>query len=124
VAAGCIGVLALVAGGQWLMDLFGVAAGFCIVGGQTGVNALIAYRHPTYLRSTALACGLGAGRVASIVGPLGAGWVISLGWSTRGTFLLAVVPAVCAAVAVWVLGGRGSPGVAGSDVRRQFSRVS
>jgi AAHS family 4-hydroxybenzoate transporter-like MFS transporter len=105
-AAGFIGMLGLVAGRLWLTGAFAVAAGFCIVGGQTGVNALIAYRHPTYLRATALAGGLAAGRIASIVGPLGAGWVISLGWSSRATFLSAVVPALCASAAVLWLGGR------------------
>jgi AAHS family 4-hydroxybenzoate transporter-like MFS transporter len=99
-AAVCLGALALVAGALWLTGLFAAAAGFCIVGGQMGANALLAYRHPTALRATALAFGLGAGRIASILGPLAAGWIISLGWSTRATFLCAVVPALCASAAV------------------------
>jgi len=103
-AAACIGLLAMVAGSRISMFLFAAAAGFCIVGGQLGVNALLAYRHPTSLRATALAFGLAIGRVASIVGPLGAGWVIAVGWSTRTTFLLAVIPALCASVAVSALG--------------------
>jgi AAHS family 4-hydroxybenzoate transporter-like MFS transporter len=99
-AAVSVGALALVAGDRLLMGICSAAAGFCIIGGQTGVNALIAYRHPTFIRSTALSWALGAGRVASIVGPLGAGWVISLGWSSRATFLSAVIPALCASGAV------------------------
>lgn len=99
-AAGCIGVLAGVAGDRWLTGVFAAATGFCIVGGQMGANALLAWRYPTGLRASALAFGLGAGRVASILGPLAAGWVISLGWSSRATFLFAVGPALCAAVAV------------------------
>jgi len=99
-AAAFIALLAFVAGNRELMGLISAATGFCIVGGQTGANALIAYRHPTFIRATALAWALGSGRVASIMGPLGAGWIISLGWSTRATFLLAVVPALCASVAV------------------------
>jgi len=82
------------------------AAGFCIVGGQTGANALVAYRHPTYIRATALAWALGAGRIASIVGPLLAGLIISLGWSSRSTFFLAVIPALCASGTVLLLGER------------------
>jgi AAHS family 4-hydroxybenzoate transporter-like MFS transporter len=108
-AAGFLGALALVAGDRWLMGICSAAAGFCIVGGQTGVNALIAYRHPTYIRSTALSWGLGAGRVASIVGPLAAGWIISLGWSSRSTFLSTVIPALCASAAVLWLGERVGP---------------
>ena len=105
-AAGFIAALALVAGDRWLMGICSAAAGFCIVGGQTGANALIAYRHPTYIRSTALSWGLGAGRIASIVGPLAVGWVISLGWSSKATFLSAVIPALCASAAVLWLGER------------------
>lgn len=110
-AAGAfIALLAVVAGERDAMGLTAAAAGFCIVGGQTGVNALIAYRHPTYIRATALAWALGSGRVASIVGPLGAGWVLSLGWSTRSTFLLAVIPALCASIAVLELRKRAPEG--------------
>jgi MFS transporter, AAHS family, 4-hydroxybenzoate transporter len=108
-AAGFIALLAGVAGERWSMGIVAAAAGFCIVGGQTGANALIAYRHPTYIRSTALAWALGSGRVASIVGPLGAGWVISLGWSSRATFLVATIPALCASLAVFRLGQRNLP---------------
>jgi MFS transporter, AAHS family, 4-hydroxybenzoate transporter len=105
-AAGFMALLAFVAGDQWSMGVVSVAAGFCIVGGQTGVNALIAYRHPTFVRATALAWALGVARVASIVGPLLAGWIISLGWSSRSTFLVGVIPALCASVAVLWLGER------------------
>jgi len=104
--AGFIALLALVAGERWSMALVSVAAGFCIVGGQTGANALVAYRHPTYIRATALAWALGAGRIASIVGPLLAGLIISLGWSSRSTFFLAVIPALCASGTVLLLGER------------------
>jgi AAHS family 4-hydroxybenzoate transporter-like MFS transporter len=103
-AAAFIGVLALMAGYHQPLGLIAAAAGFCIVSGQLGANALLAYRHPTSLRATALSYGLAIGRVASIVGPLGAGWVIALGWSTRATFALAVIPALCASLAVLCLG--------------------
>lgn len=104
--AGFIALLAVVAGERWSMALVSVAAGFCIVGGQTGANALVAYRHPTYIRATALAWALGAGRIASIAGPLLAGLIISLGWSSRSTFFLAVIPALCASGTVLLLGER------------------
>ncbi len=109
VAAACIGVLALVAGYRTPMGVLAAAAGFCIVGGQVGANALLAYRHPTSLRATALSFGLAIGRVASIVGPLGAGWVIALGWSSRATVLLAIIPALCASLAVLLLGRTAQP---------------
>ena len=45
-------------------------AGWCIVGGQPGLNALSASYYPTYLRSTGVGAGLGVGRLGAIVGPL------------------------------------------------------
>ncbi|HTY94128.1 MAG TPA: MFS transporter [Steroidobacteraceae bacterium] len=103
-AAASIGLLALVAGAEVPMMLGAASAGFCIVAGQMGANALLAFRHPTFLRATALSSGLATGRIASIIGPLGTGWVIALGWSPSATFMLAVVPAVCASMAVLLLG--------------------
>ena len=114
-AAVSIALLAVVAGARLPMTAFAVAAGFCIVAGQMGANALLAFRHPTFLRATALSAGLATGRVASIVGPLGTGWVISLGWSPRATFLLAVVPAVCACGGVLLLGRRRRVAIGGED---------
>ena len=55
------------------------------------------------------------GRVASIIGPLAAGWVISLGWSSRATFLVAVIPALCASAAVLRLHSR-APQIGVCDV--------
>lgn len=119
-AAVFVAALALVSGDRRVMDLFSLAVGFCIFGGQMSTNALIAYRHPTYIRSTALSWALGAGRIASIVSPLGAGWVMSLGWTSRATFMLAIVPALCASAAVWSFGEyagprEGSDGVSVAD---------
>ncbi len=91
-AAIWIALLILAAAAQLPTIVCAAAAGLCIVGGQVGANALLAYRHPTFLRATALSAGLVMGRVATIVGPLGTGWVIAIGWSTRATFMLAVYP--------------------------------
>ena len=45
-------------------------AGWCVVGGQPGLNALSGTYYPTYLRSTGVGAGLGVGRTGAIVGPL------------------------------------------------------
>ena len=105
-AAVFIALLAWVAGDRRSMGLVSVAAGCCFVGGLTGGNALIAFWHPTFVRATALAWALAVGLGASIAGPLLAGWIISLGWSSRSTFLVGVIPALCASVAVLWLGER------------------
>lgn len=80
-------------------------AGFCIVGGQGGANALSSTFYPTRLRSTGVGWCLGIGRIGSIVGPLVGGMVLALHWATQSLFLAAAVPALCAAVAAYLLGG-------------------
>ena len=47
-----------------------IIAGWCIVGGQPGLNALASSYYPTYLRSTGVGAGLGVGRIGALVGPL------------------------------------------------------
>ncbi len=79
------------------------AAGFCIVGGQCGSNALAAECYPTSARATGVGWALGIGRVGSIVGPLLGGMLLALHWTTQSLFLIAAVPAICGATAAWAL---------------------
>ena len=82
-------------------------AGFGVVGGQAGVNALTGVYYPTKLRSTGLGAGLGIGRIGSIVGPLLAGIMRGHHWSNQALFLTAAVPALISAITMlamrWVL---------------------
>ena len=52
-----------------LLGVIVFVAGWAIIGGQPGLNALSATFYPTYLRSTGLGWGLGIGRIGAIVGP-------------------------------------------------------
>ena len=52
-------------------------AGFCVVGGQGGSNALSATLYPTAIRSTGVGWALGIGRIGSIVGPLVGGAMLA-----------------------------------------------
>ena len=56
-------------------------AGWCVVGGQPGLNALSASYYPTYLRSTGVGAGLGVGRLGAIVGPYIGSVLIARAWS-------------------------------------------
>ncbi len=91
------------------------AAGFCIVGGQIGANALAAGFYPTSVRATGVGWALGIGRVGSIVGPLVGGALLTMKWSTASVFLAAAIAALCAALAAFSLsrlagmGGSGKP---------------
>jgi MFS transporter, AAHS family, 4-hydroxybenzoate transporter len=90
-----------------LLFLVVFIAGFGVVGGQAGVNALAAVYYPTDLRSTGVGFGLGVGRVGGIVGPIIAGILLGLKWSSHQLFLAAAVPALLSAVLMlgmrWVL---------------------
>jgi AAHS family 4-hydroxybenzoate transporter-like MFS transporter len=79
-------------------------AGFCIVGGQIAANALAATYYPTSLRATGVGWALGIGRVGSIVGPLMGGLLLAWHWAAQSLFLVAALPALCAAVAALALG--------------------
>ncbi|HEY3044732.1 MAG TPA: MFS transporter [Vicinamibacterales bacterium] len=75
-------------------------AGWCVVGGQPGINALAGTFYPTSLRSTGVGWGLGIGRAGAIVGPVVGGEFLRRQWSTRDIFLAAAVPAFISTVAL------------------------
>ncbi len=75
------------------------AAGFCVIGGQTGSNALAAEFYPTAIRSTGIGWALGIGRIGSIVGPTLGGALLSMGGQTRHVFWAAAIPVLIATVA-------------------------
>jgi len=80
-----------------VVTIFG--AGFCVVGGQIGANALTAESYPTAIRSTGVGWALGIGRIGSIVGPLVGSLLFTLHWDMRHIFIVAAGPALIAAVA-------------------------
>jgi AAHS family 4-hydroxybenzoate transporter-like MFS transporter len=73
------------------------AAGFCIVGGQIGANALTAGSYPTAIRATGVGWALGVGRIGSIAGPAFGGLLLSVGWGAKPIFMLAAAPPLLAA---------------------------
>ncbi len=75
------------------------AAGFCVIGGQTGSNALTAEFYPTAIRSTGIGWALGIGRIGSIIGPTLGGALLSMGGQTRHVFWAAAIPVLIATVA-------------------------
>jgi AAHS family 4-hydroxybenzoate transporter-like MFS transporter len=83
--------------GLIILTVFG--AGFCIVGAQTGANAMTAGYYPTAIRSTGVGWALGIGRIGSIVGPWVGGLILSYEWRTSSLFLIAIIPALLAAMA-------------------------
>jgi len=78
-------------------------AGWCVVGGQPGINALAGTFYPTSLRSTGVGWGLGIGRAGAIVGPVVGGEFMRRQWSTRDIFFAAAVPALVSTVSLLAL---------------------
>jgi AAHS family 4-hydroxybenzoate transporter-like MFS transporter len=100
--AACVAVLAIgAAGALAALAVTILLAGFCVIGGQTGSNALAADFYPTAIRSTGVGWALGVGRIGSILGPFVGGWLISTAVDFRHVFRVAAIPpllACCAAL--------------------------
>ena len=75
-------------------------AGVCLIGAQACGNALAASLYPTSIRSTAVGWAYGVGRIGSIVGPVTAGVLLTLGWGMSGLFWIAALPLLCASLAM------------------------
>ncbi|HML14486.1 MAG TPA: MFS transporter [Xanthobacteraceae bacterium] len=103
-AALSIGALGFAVVSPALLLIVGTVAGFCLIGGQTGVNALSSTFYPTFIRSTGVGWALGIGRIGSIAGPGVGGILIALKWPTAAIFIIGAVAALCAAVALFAMG--------------------
>jgi len=78
-----------------------MVAGWCVVGGQPGLNALAATYYPTDMRSTGIGWGLGWGRTGAIVGPLL--WAVVSDWPTQSLFVVFAIPAALSVVAMLLM---------------------
>ncbi len=79
-------------------------AGWCVVGGQPGLNAMAATYYPTYMRSTGVGWCLGIGRIGAIVGPVMGGQLMARQWSSEQLFYAAAVAALISALVMFSLG--------------------
>ncbi|VTU45471.1 4-hydroxybenzoate transporter PcaK (plasmid) [Variovorax sp. SRS16] len=113
-----IAILLIGRPGIELLQLFAavVVTGFCIVGGQSAINALAASYYPTALRSTGIGWGLGIGRLGSMIGPIVGAELIRAGLPNSTIFLVLAVPAVLSAGLVVAMGGPRAGGNAGHVV--------
>jgi AAHS family 4-hydroxybenzoate transporter-like MFS transporter len=89
-------------------------AGWCIVGGQPGLNTLAATYYPTAARSTGVGAALGVGRLGAIVGPYAGGVLLAQQWSAQQLFWAAAVPSLVTTIVLFIL-----LNVIGSDLGRR-----
>jgi len=99
-----IGALGFAVVSPPLMLIVATIAGFTLIGGQTGINALASTFYPTFIRSTGVGWALGVGRIGSIAGPGVGGILIALKWPTTAIFIIGGIAALCAAAALFAMG--------------------
>jgi AAHS family 4-hydroxybenzoate transporter-like MFS transporter len=87
--------------GALVATIFG--AGFCVIGGQIGANALAAKSYPTSIRATGVGWSLGIGRIGSVLGPVIGGMLLSMHWDMRQLFLVGAIPVFIAGIAALVI---------------------
>jgi len=76
-------------------------AGFFVIGAQFCMNAFAAGYYPTTSRASGMGLAFGIGRIGSILGPVLGGVILANNWSTSSIFIIAAVPALVCAYAVW-----------------------
>lgn len=99
-----VAVVGSVAATPWLAGLAVFWAGFCVSGSQVGGNALSAAFYPTDCRATGVSWANGIGRMGSVIGSVGGGAMLSMGFSMPALFVLVGVPAVIAGMTMLSLG--------------------
>jgi MFS transporter, AAHS family, 4-hydroxybenzoate transporter len=73
--------------------------GFCIIGGQSGLNAMAAAYYPAHVRATGIGWCVGIGRLVAVLAPLLTAAAIREGLASRTIFMVSgVVPLLCAVV--------------------------
>src|SRR6266851_8202643 len=106
-AAYALGGLALVFLGFEGLQSAALAAvvalvGFCMSGGQTGLNAFAPGCYPTLARATGVSWMLGVGRLGSILGSSIGGVLLGFGWGFEGIISALSIPACIAAAAIMI----------------------
>ena len=105
VAVPCVALIGLVGPvSESLLMVTEFCAGFCVLGLQSGINAIAASIYPTSYRSIGTGWALGMGRVGAMIGPVLGGVLIARHLPTAQLFIFASIPfAVGAVVAFWLM---------------------
>ncbi len=104
--AGCalfIVVTGAVSGDVTLLLASVFCAGFFLISSLVGSVGYTAAYYPTAIRSTGVGWGMGVGRVGAIIGPLVAGALIALDWTTPALFYAAGAVTLIGAVATLLM---------------------
>jgi len=80
--------------------------GFLVQGGFGGLYAVAAHLYPAAVRTTGVGWAIGAGRFGAIIGPVGGGLIIGLGFGLFESFVFFALPMVAAALLTWLVSRR------------------
>lgn len=83
----------------WAYALIALA-GIPVVGAQNLVQVYMSQFYPTFVRSTALGFSSSIGRFGGMLGPLLAGWLVSMSFSIHDMFFAFAVPGLCSTLAI------------------------
>lgn len=95
-----IALIGSIGSSSMLLDCIVFAAGFFVVGGQFGLNALASSAYPTFMRSTGTGWALGIGRLGAITGPIIGGVLIALALPQQELFLFGALPMLIGCLAI------------------------
>jgi AAHS family 4-hydroxybenzoate transporter-like MFS transporter len=99
-AIGCLGLHGLSVG---MLVALSFAGGFCILGNQNSLNAVVGIIYPTACRSKGAGWALGIGRFGSIAGPMLGAQLVAIQMPLTTIFYVPAVPLAIGAVAAVVL---------------------
>ena len=105
-AAACVFFVGMAGSSLMVQTGLVFATGVCVVGGQTGSNALAAELYPTSIRSTGVGSSLGIGRIGSIVRPMLGAILLSSDVEVRQVSWAAAVPPGIAVIAATLVNRR------------------
>jgi AAHS family 4-hydroxybenzoate transporter-like MFS transporter len=75
-------------------------AGFFVSGALSSMNTLAAVFYPTQSRASGVSWMLGIGRFGGILGAMGGGWLLGVGWDISPIFMVLAVPTLLAGLAL------------------------
>jgi AAHS family 4-hydroxybenzoate transporter-like MFS transporter len=103
-----------------LLGVLVFVAGFCVIGGISASDALVATCYPTGVRVTGLGWAIGVGRFGAILGPTIGGLALAMNWSAASFSAIGALPMLGSAAAAWAIhlhsrsATRGVPSALGS----------
>jgi AAHS family 4-hydroxybenzoate transporter-like MFS transporter len=103
IAVPTIALIGYASSSESLLMIVVFVAGFCVLGLQSGLNAMSGMIYPTAYRSNGSGWAFGIGRFGSVVGPIVGGFLVGRQLPLEQLFMFAAIPAAFGTVACFAL---------------------